>query len=164
MVADHLPATVADVAAAGRLGRRGWWRLPNARDRAAVDAAIDAVGLGDLRHRRMAELSGGQQQRAYIAKALAGEPELLVLDEPIAGVDADSQRQFRAAVIAARQRGGTVVLVSHELGAVAKDLDRVLLLRGGAIGFDGPPESLAAKGVSLGVHDTDLPVWLEGLG
>jgi zinc transport system ATP-binding protein len=162
-VAELLPATVADLVAAGRLARRGWWRRPTKADRAAVDAALDAVALGDLRNRRLAELSGGQQQRAFIAKALATEPELLVLDEPTAGVDAESQRRFRDALIAARDRGGAVLLVSHELGAVAADLDRVLLLRHGMIDFDGTPAALAAEGVSLGVHATDLPVWLEGL-
>ncbi len=161
-VVDFLPATVADVVAAGRLGRRRWWRAPTVADRLAVDGALDAVALGDLRHRRLAELSGGQQQRAFIAKALAGEPELLVLDEPTAGVDAESQLRFRDALVAARQRGGTVLLVSHDLGAVADDLDRILLIRHGSVSFDGTPAELAARGVSLGVHATDLPVWLEG--
>jgi len=163
-IAGLLPATVADVVAAGRLGHRTWWKRPTAGDRAAVDDALDAVGLSDLRRRRFAELSGGQQQRAFIAKALAVKPELLVLDEPTAGVDADSQRRFRDAVIAARDLGGTVLLVSHELGAVADDLDRILLVRHGVIAFDGAPAELASQGVSLGVHATDLPVWLEGLG
>jgi zinc transport system ATP-binding protein len=162
-VSDQLPAVVVDVVAAGRLARRGWWRRPTAADRVAVDGALETVGLGGLRDRRMTELSGGQQQRAFIAKALAAEPDLLVLDEPTTGVDADSQRRFRDALVATRSRGGTVLLVSHELGAVADDLDRILLLRHGKIDFDGPPADLAAGGVSLGVHATDLPVWLEGL-
>jgi zinc transport system ATP-binding protein len=161
VVADLLPATVGDVVAAGRLARRGWWRRTTATDRAAVAAALETVALSDLRDRRLSELSGGQQQRAFIAKALAAEPELLVLDEPTAGVDEDSQRRFRDAVVSARERGGTVLLVSHELGAVAGDLDRVLLLRHGRIDFDGTPDELAAKGVALGVHAHDLPVWLE---
>jgi zinc transport system ATP-binding protein len=161
---DLLPATVREVVAAGRLARRGWWRRPTAADRAAVDRALDTVALADLAGRPLAELSGGQRQRAFIAKALASEPELLVLDEPTAGIDADSQERFRDALVdLARARGGAVVLVSHELGAVADDLDRVLLLRQGKIAFDGPPGDLAASGVSLGVHPTDLPVWLEGL-
>jgi zinc transport system ATP-binding protein len=160
---ELLPAVVADVVAAGRLARRGWWRRPGRDDVVAIDAALDVVGLGALRDRRLAELSGGQQQRAFIAKALAGEPDLLVLDEPTTGVDTESQRRFRDALVATRDRGGTVVLVSHELGAVADDLDRVLLLRHGKVDFDGPPADLVAGGVSLGVHATDLPVWLEGL-
>jgi zinc transport system ATP-binding protein len=159
---ELLPATVRDVVAAGRLARRGWWRRPTATDRAEIDRALDTVDLGPLATRSLAELSGGQQQRAFIAKALVAAPDLLVLDEPTAGVDAESQRRFRDTLVdLARDRGAAVVLVSHELGAVADDLDRVLLLRHGKIAFDGPPADLAAAGVSLGVHATDLPVWLE---
>jgi zinc transport system ATP-binding protein len=162
---ELLPATVRDVVAAGRLARRGWWRRQTAADRAAVDEALADVGMSELASRPLGQLSGGQQQRAYIAKALVSEPELLVLDEPIAGVDADSQRRFRDTLVdLARDRGATVLLVSHELGAVAEDLDRLLLLRRGKIVFDGPPGDLVASGVSLGVHPTDLPVWLEGSG
>ena len=162
---DLLPATVRDVVTAGRLPRRGWWRRISAADRAAVDRAIETAGLADRADRRLSGLSGGQQQRAFIAKALATEPDLLILDEPTAGVDADSQRRFRDALVdLVGNRGAAVVLVSHELGAVAEDLDRVLLLRHGRITFDGPPAELAATGVSLGIHDHDLPVWLEGLG
>jgi ABC-type Mn2+/Zn2+ transport system ATPase subunit len=162
-IAGSLPATVTEMVAAGRLARRGWWRRPRAADRQAVDAAIDAVALGDLRRRPIGELSGGQQQRVMIAKALAAEPELLVLDEPVAGVDAESQRLFRNALVhVVRDRGGAVVLVSHELGAVAEDLDRVVVLKR-TVQFDGPPADLAATGVSLGIHQEDLPLWLETL-
>ena len=112
----------------------------------------------------MRELSGGEQQRAFIAKAFAGQPELLVLDEPVAGVDAVSQRLFRDALVHLRlDHGAAVLLVSHELGAVAEDLDRVIVLRHGRVFFDGPPAELAAAGVSLGVHRDDLPLWLEEL-
>ncbi|MGQ0826223.1 MAG: metal ABC transporter ATP-binding protein [Actinomycetota bacterium] len=158
-----LPATVDEVVRAGRIATRGWWRWPNAADRDAVDHALDSVALTELRTRRMGELSGGQQQRALIAKALAGEPALLVLDEPVAGVDAESQRQFRDSLVhLLEHHGTTVLLVSHELGAVADDLDRVIVLKH-RIQFDGPPAELSARGVSLGIHAEDLPLWLEGL-
>jgi ABC-type multidrug transport system ATPase subunit len=86
------------------------------------------------------------------------------LDEPVAGVDADSQRRFRDSLVhLVREHGSAILLVSHELGAVAADLDRVLVLRRGALAFDGPPAELTASWVSLGVHHDDLPVWLEGL-
>jgi zinc transport system ATP-binding protein len=162
MLTDVLPATVGEVVAAGLLARRGWWRRPGATDRAAVDAALATVDLGGLRHRRLGDLSGGQQQRALIAKALVSEPELLILDEPVAGVDAASQRRFRDVLVATVARGGAVLLVSHELGAVADDLDRIVVLKRGVAVFDGPPAELAATGVSLGIHAHDLPVWLEG--
>jgi zinc transport system ATP-binding protein len=117
-----------------------------------------------MRGRRVTELRGGEQQRAFIARALASRPQLLVLDEPIAGVDAESQRRFRDALVhVVRERGGAVLLVSHELGAVAEDLDRVVVLKRSVV-FDGPPAELAATGVSLGIHQEDLPLWLETLG
>ena len=163
-VSADLPATAREVVAAGRLARRGWWRRLGPDDRRAVDHALESVGLAELGERRVAELSGGQQQRVLIAKALASEPELLVLDEPVAGVDAASQGRFRDALVhLVREHHPAVFLVSHELGAVADDLDRVLVLRGGRLAFDGPPAELAATGVSLGIHASDLPLWLEGL-
>lgn len=161
-LARGLAATVEDVVAAGRLSRSAWWRRPRAGDRAAVDAALAAVELTELRAERVNALSGGQQQRAFIARALAGEPHLLVLDEPVAGVDAASQRSFRQSLCNLRAQGAGVLLVSHELSAVAAELDRLVVLKH-RIRYDGPPETLVSGGVSLGIHDTDLPVWLEGL-
>ena len=159
---DALPATVEEVVASGRLARRGWWRRLRADDREAIDHALDSVSLLGHRRHLLTELSGGQQQRAFIAKALASEPDLLVLDEPVAGVDADSQRRFRDSLVRlVRDHGAAVLLVSHELGAVAGDLDRVLVLRRGKIVFDGTPAELTAAGVSLGIHPHDLPMWLE---
>jgi zinc transport system ATP-binding protein len=162
-IAPDLPATVEEVVTSGRLAKQGWWRRARAVDREAVDHALDSVALDDVRRRKLAELSGGQQQRALIAKALASEPELLVLDEPIAGVDSDAQALFRASLVHLRdEHGAAVLLVSHELGAVADDLDHVVVLKRRVL-FDGPPAELAATGVSLGVHHDDLPLWLEEL-
>src|SRR5215210_7702137 len=91
-LAPDLPATVEEVVAAGRLAKQGWWRRPRSGDRGAVKHALDSVALGELHDARVAELSGGQQQRVLIAKALASEPELLILDEPTAGVDLAHQQ------------------------------------------------------------------------
>jgi zinc transport system ATP-binding protein len=158
-----LPATVEEVVAAGRLAKQGWWRRPRPADRAAVVHALESVALDELRGARVATLSGGQQQRVLIAKALASEPELLILDEPIAGVDARAQRLFRQSLVhLLREHGAAVLLVSHELGAVAEDLDRVVVLRNRIV-FDGKPSELADTGVSLGIHADDLPRWLEEL-
>jgi zinc transport system ATP-binding protein len=163
-LADHLPATVGEVVASGSLARRGWARRPRRGDDGPIQRALDVVALADRRDTPIAELSGGQQHRAFIARSLVSEPELLVLDEPIAGIDAESQARFRDALVTrCRDDGVAVLLVSHELGAVADDLDRVLVLRGGKIVFDDAPAELTRGGVSLGVHRTDLPVWLEGL-
>jgi zinc transport system ATP-binding protein len=163
-VARELPATVEEVVGAGRLARSGWRRRFREEDRAEIEHAMSAVALLEHRGRRVSELSGGQLQRAFIAKALAGQPELLVLDEPVAGIDAESQHRFRDSLVhLVEEHAAAVLLVSHELGAVADDLDRVVVMRRGHVYFDGPPADLAATGVSLGVHQDDLPLWLEGL-
>ena len=162
-VQQDLPATVSEVVATGRLPKSGWWRWPSRADRESVGHALESVGLLELRGWRVGELSSGQQQRAFIARAFAGEPELLVLDEPVAGVDAESQRLFRDSLIHfVKEHQAAVLLVSHELGAVAQDLDRIIVLKRSVV-FDGPPAELAARGVSLGVHREDLPLWLEAL-
>jgi len=165
VIVDQLPATVEEVVRSGCLARRGWARRPHPDEQQRVDRSLDVVALSELRRRPITELSGGQQQRALIARALVSEPELLVLDEPIAGVDIESQARFRDSLVGrCRDDGVAVLLVSHELGAVAEDLDRLLVLRRGKVAFDGPPSELTAKGVSLGVHHSDLPMWLEGPG
>jgi len=141
-LATDAPVTVREVVSAGRLtsGRLlGPLRGP---DRVLVRDAIAEVGLAELADRPLAELSGGQQQRAFIAKALAGEPRLLVLDEPTAGVDADAQEALAALLARLHsERGVTVLYVSHEFGAVEDIVRRLVLVRGGIV-FDGPPEDL----------------------
>lgn len=162
-LASEVPATVDEIVAAGRLRRGAWWRRPLEEDRAAVRHAIGSVGLADVADRPLNELSVGQRQRAFIARAFASEPSLLVLDEPIAGVDADSQRRFRDSLVhLIHEHGAGVLLVSHELSAVAPDIDRVIVLKRRLL-FDGSPAELAERGVSLGVHAEDLPLWLEEL-
>jgi zinc transport system ATP-binding protein len=100
------------------------------------------VGLTARAAAPVAELSGGQQQRAFIAKALAAEPELLVLDEPTAGVDADAQESFaRLLEELHRDLNVTILYVSHEFGAVEHFVQRLVLVRGGIV-FDGPPSAL----------------------
>lgn len=163
VLASETPATVQEIVAAGRLARRGWWRPLTRDDRAAITHALASVGLEGMADRPVTELSGGQQQRAFIARAFASDPELLVLDEPTAGVDAESQVRFRGSIVhLIREHGGGVLLVSHELAAVADVVDRVIVLKRTVV-FDGPPSELSAAGVSLGVHREDLPLWLEGL-
>ena len=162
-IASEVPATVEEIVTSGRLARRGWWRGLSASDRSAVGHAIESVGLTELASRPVTTLSGGQQQRAFIARAFASEPDLLVLDEPVAGVDAESQRRFSDSLThLIREHEAGVLLVSHELSAVAGAVDRVIVLKGRVL-FDGSPDELVRGGVSLGVHREDLPLWLEGL-
>jgi zinc transport system ATP-binding protein len=162
-LAPDVPATVREIVATGRLARRGFWRPLRRPDVAAVGHALESVDLADLADHPITQLSGGQQQRVFIARAFASEPELLVLDEPIAGIDAESQRRFRESLEhLIDEHGAGVLLVSHELSAVADVIDRVVVLKRRVL-FDGPPALLVDEGVSLGIHREDLPLWLEGL-
>lgn len=135
--AGGVPATVAEVVGSGRLARRGILRPPGRADRAAVAAALAAVGLTERAAEPVATLSGGQQQRTLIARALAGEPEALVLDEPTAGVDAVSQEAFAAALESFVGAGGTVLLVAHELGPLRPLISRAVVVHDGKIAHDG---------------------------
>lgn len=132
-----VPATVTEVVSSGRLARRGVLRPRRGGDRAAVARAIATVGLAERSTDPVTTLSGGQQQRVLIARALAGEPELLVLDEPTAGVDADSQVAFAAAVRTFVADGGTVLLAAHELGPLEPLVSRAVVLHQGLVVHDG---------------------------
>jgi zinc transport system ATP-binding protein len=136
------PVSVREVVTAGTAPRRSLVGPLRAGDRAAVEEAIERVGLADRAGAPLATLSGGMQQRALIAKALAARPDLLVLDEPTAGVDADAQEAFASLLDELhRELGVTILFVSHEFGAVETFVQRLVLVRG-AIVFDGLPSSL----------------------
>jgi zinc transport system ATP-binding protein len=137
-----IPATVWEVVASGRLARRHLLRPMGKRDRAAINAALEAVELDGRRHDSASQLSGGQQQRVLIARALAGEPTLLVLDEPTAGVDLHSQRAFADVLRRVTGDGATVLLVAHELGALESLIDRTVVLHDGRIVYDGAPRAV----------------------
>jgi zinc transport system ATP-binding protein len=135
------PATVREVVESGRVSR-GLFRPLGRGDRPIVENAIERVGLS--RHARsvLSRLSGGQQQRAFLAKALAARPDLLVLDEPTAGVDVDAQEALAALLEELhRDLGVTILFCSHEFGAVEQYVDRLVLVRGGIV-FDGDPDAL----------------------
>ncbi|WP_457207700.1 metal ABC transporter ATP-binding protein [Nocardioides sp. P5_C9_2] len=136
-----VPASVREVVASGRLTRRGLLRPTSRADRAAIDDALEVVGLAGKAGDGVSTLSGGQQQRVLIARALAGEPELFFLDEPTAGVDLPNQQALADALGTLSGRGATVVLVAHELGPLAPLVDRAVVMRDGRIAYDGPPLS-----------------------
>ncbi|MGI9112737.1 MAG: metal ABC transporter ATP-binding protein [Gaiellaceae bacterium] len=136
------PATVREVVSAGRLAVGGLLGPLRRRDRSIVIDAIERVGLSGSADVPLRTLSGGQQQRAFIAKALAAEPSLLVLDEPTTGVDVDAQEALAALLDRLhRELGVTVLYVSHEFGAVERFVERLVLVRGGIV-FDGSPVEL----------------------
>ena len=136
------PATVREVVAAGRMATGRLLGRLRAGDRRMIDEAISRVGLEGRADSPLHTLSGGQQQRAFIAKALAAEPSLLVLDEPTAGVDAEAQETLAELLAHLHEElAATILYVSHEFGAVERYVQRLLLVNG-AIVFDGKPNEL----------------------
>jgi zinc transport system ATP-binding protein len=134
-----VPATVTEVVTSGLLARRRPLVPLRRAERARVRETLEAVELGDRRHDAVTQLSGGQQQRVLIARALVGRPELLVLDEPTAGVDLRNQLRLARLLRELVAGGTTVLFVLHELGVMADLIDRAVLLQDGRITYDGPP-------------------------
>jgi zinc transport system ATP-binding protein len=149
--AAGVPASVREVVASGRLTRRKMLRLGRT-DRAEVDAALDAVGMLDRASDGIAALSGGQQQRVLIARALARRPDLLIMDEPMAGVDLASQEVLAHTLRGQQEQGRSVLLVLHELGPLESLIDRAVVLRDGCVCHDGPPPPAAGQHALPG-HD-----------
>lgn len=140
--AGAVPMSVHEVVASARWGPRSRWRLRGRADTDAERHALETVGLWERRDDRLDTLSGGQQRRVLIARALATGADTLVLDEPTAGIDADSQTRLAATLGVLRDEGRTVVLVTHELGPLADLATRAIVLgRGehGSVRYDGAP-------------------------
>ncbi|WP_142859114.1 metal ABC transporter ATP-binding protein [Salinigranum halophilum] len=135
----EMPITVREVVKMGRFPHVGFGRL-SAEDVAIVDRALETVGMSAFANRRVTQLSGGQRQRAFIARALAGEADLLVLDEPTVGVDVESVEAFYELLAALNAEGITILLIEHDLGAVTAHADRVVCLNREIL-FDGPTEA-----------------------
>ena len=142
------PVTVFDVVLMGRFGRLGLFRRPGGGDRKAALAALAEVGMADRADSQIAQLSGGQQQRVFVARALVLEPKLLLLDEPIAGVDATSQHAIFTLLEERKQRGMTIVATTHDLSCVATWFDEVLCLNHRVIAFGPPSEVLTDETLS----------------
>ncbi|MGY1642042.1 metal ABC transporter ATP-binding protein [Geodermatophilus sp. SYSU D00703] len=136
-VTGAVPATVREVVGVGRLARLGLSRRLRPADRAAVADAVAAVGLADRIGDPVASLSGGQQRRVLVARALAAEPELLIMDEPTAGVDAASQDALAAVLADVSAAGTTLVVVTHETGPLSGVLTRAVVVDHGRIRYDG---------------------------
>lgn len=142
-----VPATVWEVVSSGRLARAGLTGRLGRADRAAVDEAIEQVDLGGRKHSSVAELSGGQQRRVLIARALASRPEVLVMDEPTAGVDVSNQHALAATLRGLADRQVTLLIVSHEIGPLMPLLTRALVMDEGRVRYDGPllPDMVDAR-------------------
>ncbi|MFD3473821.1 metal ABC transporter ATP-binding protein [Streptomyces sp. NPDC058695] len=165
--AGGVPATVTEVVSSGRLSRARFGLLRKA-DREAVRRALDLVGMADRAKDSVDALSGGQHQRVLIARALASEPELLIMDEPMAGVDLASQEILARTLRAQVAAGASVLLVLHELGPLEPLIDRAIVLRDGCVLHDGPPPEAVGQHALPGhdhvhPHTSDLTPVRTGL-
>lgn len=136
-------ATASEIVAIGRLPHQGWLGRANQEDRRIIAESLAVVGLDDRADVDVNTLSGGQQRRVLIARALAAQPEVLIMDEPTAGVDLASQEVLSQVLGKLARRGATMLIVTHELQAVRDVLTRIVQLNGGRITFDGSPARYA---------------------
>lgn len=134
------PVLVEDVVMMGRYGHMGMLRRPSANDRAKVDQALARVGLQDLRHRQIGELSGGQKKRVFLARALAQEGRIILLDEPFTGVDVKTEEQIITLLRTLRDEGHVMLVSTHNLGSVPDFCDRTVLVKGTVLAY-GPTET-----------------------
>jgi len=136
----RFPVSVADVVMMGRIGKMGPLRWPKSTDWDFVHQSLELVGLSELSNRQISELSGGQQQRMFIARALAQEAELMLMDEPFTGLDVNSQEDILEIIEQLHKRGVTILASTHDLNLAADHFERIMLLNRSIIGFGEPEE------------------------
>ena len=122
------PINALDVVLMGRYGHVGWMRRPGAEDKRIAREALEKVGMGEFAERQISQLSGGQQQRVFLARALAQDARIYMMDEPFAGVDAATEKAIIDILIALRREGKTILVVHHDLQTVTEYFDWVIML------------------------------------
>ena len=134
------PVLVEDVVMMGRYGHMGFLRRPSRADHAAVQAALERVNMQDFRHRQIGELSGGQKKRVFLARSLAQDGQVILLDEPFTGVDVKTEEQIVGLLRELRAEGRVMLVSTHNLGSVPEFCDRVVLVKGTVLSY-GPTET-----------------------
>jgi ABC-type Mn2+/Zn2+ transport system ATPase subunit len=134
----RFPVTVSDVVMMGRYGQIGWWSNPSKNDKQIVRTSMEQMGIADLAEQSIGQLSGGQQQRAFLARALAQEPHILLMDEPFTGVDATTQEVTFGLLDHLREKQVTTLISTHDLNLAASRFDHVLLITHRLIAFGAP--------------------------
>ena len=153
----HFPATVSEVVLMGRWGVRPWWPRATDDDRLAVGRLLRRLGIGDLADRNIRDLSGGQQQRVFLARAMIGDPLLLLLDEPTSGVDLRTRDDILHLLADLNREGMTIVLTTHELNAVAAHLPWVVCVNRRIIA-EGSPDEIFTDAILGRTYGADLRV------
>jgi len=159
MVDWSFPVTVGDVVMMGRVPLVGIGRSPGRADRLAVEAALETVAMADSRNRQIGALSGGQRRRVFLARALAAEPELYLLDEPVTGVDVTTQEDLMHILAAESDAGRTVVATTHDLASAAHHFHQVAFVNGRIVA-SGPADLVMDPGLltaTYGGHVIVLP-------
>ncbi len=157
------PITVEQVAMMGRYGGIPWWRDPGPEDRRRVGEALEMVRMAEFRHRQIGQLSGGQQQRVFMARALVQGADILLLDEPFAGVDAATERAILDVLSQAKAKGRTLVVVHHDLATAAEYFDRLVLIKQRLYAY-GPPEAVLREDFLSEVYEGRLRVFAGLMG
>jgi zinc transport system ATP-binding protein len=146
---QYFPATVEEVVKMGRTAKRGLFTRESQTDRDAVEAAMQKMDVLNLRHKLVGQLSGGQRQRVMIARALASEPEVLILDEPNTGVDMVSQNRFYTLLRELNKKDGmTIVFITHDVGVIADDIQTMLCINQTLLSCNNPHEVLSCSEMS----------------
>lgn len=145
----NFPLRVMDVVMMGRVGRIGFFRFPTDRDKEIVHRALKTVRLETYANRQIGQLSGGQQQRMFIARALAQEAELMLMDEPLTGLDLNAQQELFDILDALREQGVTVMVALHDMKTAAERFDRIMLLNQRMIGLGKVEEVLTPERLLL---------------
>lgn len=151
----RFPASVLDVVLMGRYSKLGWLRRPGNVDREIAHRSLKQVGMDDYAHRPVADLSGGQQQRVFLARALAQEPDVLLLDEPISGVDAPTQEAILDILAELAAQGKTLLLTTHDLRFSVARVDLLLALNREVIAL-GPAANVLTPQVLAKTYGTQL--------
>lgn len=141
------PATVRTLVEMGRFIRTSWWRRYGSEDDAAVDEAIRLMQLEDLQHRQISALSGGQQQRSFLARALAQQAHVFLLDEPFTGLDKPNQDNLKQLLRTLRDQGKLLLVSHHDLSTVPEIFDEVLLLNGELIAAGSVAEAFTEENI-----------------
>ncbi len=134
------PVLVEDVVMMGRYGHMGWLRRAKPRDREIVDAALARVGMSEFRHRQIGELSGGQKKRVFLARAIAQQGQVILLDEPFTGVDVQTEARIISLLRELRDEGCTMLVSTHNLGSVSEFCDYTVMVKGTVLA-SGPTET-----------------------